>query len=245
MSLAAVLQRVRDARAALEEAEAEILAMQAREAAPVPTQPEPPKPAPAPAPGAAAGLSDPKAFFDYVRGRKPLGPKLTAQEVAGCERILAACAAERFPASWAAYVLATAYHETAGTLTPLREYGKGQGRAYGKPGRNGGQVPYGRGDVQLTWDENYERADRELGLSGALIANYDLALDPAISARILVRGMEHGWFTGKGLADFIPEEPGRPHFNHARRIVNGTDKAALIADYAMTFFEGLRAGGWR
>jgi hypothetical protein len=236
LSLDAILQRVRDAREALEAAEAEILALSA---------PPAPPPPPAPEPEAKRGLSDAKSFFAYVRARRPLGPTLSTEEVSGCERILNACAEARFPASWAAYTLATAYHETAGTLKPIREYGKGQGRPYGQPGRNGGQIPYGRGDVQLTHDDNYERADRELGLNGALVRNYDLALDPAISARILVKGMEEGWFTGKGLPDFVPEEPGRPHFNNARRIVNGTDKAALIADYAMTFFEGLRAGGWK
>lgn len=205
-------------------------------------------------PGAAGGerptprgLADPKAFFDHVRQRPPLGPTLSAEEVRGCERILGACASAGLPVAWAADVLSTAVHETAGQLRPLREYGKGAGRPYGKPGRNGGQVPYGRGDVQLTWDENYERADRELGLNGALVADYDLALEPEISARILVRGMAAGWFTGKGLADFLPQAgpASAAQFIDARRIVNGTDRAALIAGYAVTFQDGLIAGGWR
>lgn len=191
------------------------------------------------------GLAKPAKFFDYVRTRPPLGPSLSAEEVTGCERILAACAAASFPVSWTAYTLATEIHETAGTLRPIREYGKGAGRKYGVPGRNMGQVPYGRGDVQLTWDDNYERADRELGLNGALIANYDLALDPAISARIIVRGMEAGWFTGKGLADYLPAVAEPKHFIPARRIVNGTDKAELIAGYAVTIQAGLQAGEWR
>lgn len=192
----------------------------------------------------AHGLSDPVKFFDHLRAHPPLGPSLSAEEVTGCERIMGACAAASFPAAWAAYVLATAVHETAGRLAPIAEYGKGHGRPYGSPGRNRGQVAYGRGDVQLTWDDNYERADRELALGGALIANYELALDPAISARILVSGMEHGWFTGKRLADYIPEPAELGHFTAARRIVNGVDKAALIAGYAVTFQAGLRAGGW-
>lgn len=147
--------------------------------------------------------------------------------------------------SWAAYVLATAIHETAGQLRPLREYGKGAGRKYGVPGKHGGQIAYGRGDVQLTWDFNYEKADHELGLGGALIANYDLALDPEISAKILVRGMEEGWFTGKKLADYLQSPATPQQFTNARRIVNGTDKAELIAGYAVTMQAGLQAGGWR
>jgi hypothetical protein len=191
------------------------------------------------------GLADPAGFFAYVRARPPLGPTLSQEEVDGCTRLLDACAAERFPVSWAAYVLATAVHETAGTLRPLREYGKGAGRPYGKPGRNGGQIAYGRGDVQLTWDENYERADRELDLGGRLVANYDLALEPAISARIIVRGMREGWFTGKGLRTYLPEVADASQFKNARRIVNGTDRAELIAGYAVTFQAALQAGGWR
>ncbi|WP_374534410.1 hypothetical protein [Phenylobacterium sp.] len=200
---------------------------------PTPTAPEP------------TGLANPNAFFAYVRARPPLGPTLSQAEVDGCTRILGACAAARFPVAWAAYVLATAVHETAGQLRPIAEYGKGAGRPYGKPGRNGGQVAYGRGDVQLTWDENYERADRELGLGGRLIANYDLALDPEISARIIVRGMQEGWFTGKKLVDYLPATATQAQFAAARRIVNGTDKAELIAGYAVTFQAALQAGGWR
>ena len=196
-------------------------------------------------PAPPRGLAEPARFFDHVRSRAPLGPALSPAEVAGCERILAACAAAGFPVAWAAYALATSVHETAGALAPVREYGKGAGRPYGKPGRNGGQVAYGRGDVQLTWDDNYERADRELGLNGALTADYDLALDPQVSARILVAGLEGGWFTGKGLRLFLPALARREQFVAARKCVNGTDKAELIAGYAETFQAALQAGGWR
>ena len=51
-------------------------------------------------------------------------------------------------------------------MQPIAEYGKGKGRKYGVPGRNRGQVAYGRGYVQLTWDDNYERADKEIGAGG-------------------------------------------------------------------------------
>lgn len=190
------------------------------------------------------GLADAGAFFDVVRQNAPLGPALTQAEVDGCTRILKACVGQ--PLAYAAYILATEIHETAGQMRPIAEYGKGRGRTYGVPGRNNGQIAYGRGDVQLTWDDGYEKADRELGLNGALIANYDLALDPEISARIIVRGMAAGWFTGKSLATYLPAEGSatREQFTMARRIVNGTDKAELIAGYAMTVQAGLTAGGW-
>jgi hypothetical protein len=233
------------AEGALAAARAKIRALRPPEPPPVPAEPPTPQSPPTATPGPRAGLSDIGAFFAYVRTRAPLGPTLSQAEVDGCERLLGACGAANFPVAWAAYVLATAVHETAGQLRPIPEYGKGHGKAYGQPGRNGGQVPYGRGDVQLTWDRNYERADRELGLGGALIANYELALDPEISKRICVAGMAGGWFTEKRLADYLQEVADADQFANARRIVNGTDRARLIAGYALTFQAGLQAGGWR
>jgi len=219
--------------------------------------PEVVQPPPSPGIGPTAGLLDEtawKTFFDYVRSRPPLGPELVPAEVAGCKRILGACAHYKLPASWAAYVLATAYHETAGRLYPIHEFGKGQGKRYGvpgarmdgKPGKNLRQAPFGRGDVQLTWEDNYERADIELGLGGALLRDFDLILkDPALSARILVRGMKEGWFTGKKLNDRIGPPPAPiEQFRKARVIVNSMDKADLIASYAVQFQEALLAAGW-
>jgi putative chitinase len=41
--------------------------------------------------------------------------------VNGCNAVLAAM--EGCPLSWTAYALATAYHETASTMQPIKEYG--------------------------------------------------------------------------------------------------------------------------
>lgn len=203
---------------------------------------EPAPAAVAPAPESRRGLADAAAFFAAVRQAPPLGPTLSQDEVDGCAAVLGACVG--WPVSWAAYALATAVHETAGTLKPIREYGKGHGRPYGVPGRHPPQVAYGRGYVQLTWDANYEKADSELGLNGELVADFDLALRPDIAAKILVRGMGEGWFTGKSLQNFLPPLATRDAFKQARRIVNGTDKADLIAGYAVQFQAALQAGGW-
>lgn len=190
---------------------------------------------------------DYKAFFDAIRN--PLfGGGLSEQQVEGVETITEAWyrydTGQDVKASRAqlAYVLATAYHETAHTMKPIREVGRGHGKRYGKPGRNGGQVPYGRGYVQLTWDDNYERADRELGLNGKLIANYDLALDPDIAVKILFRGMFEGWFTGNKLYDYANSQ--NRDFRNARRVVNGLDKAQEIEGYAEDFLVALTEGGW-
>ena len=170
--------------------------------------------------------------FELIR---PLfGGRLTQPQVDGMNTILAASAT--LPLSHRAYLLATAFHETDRTMQPIREYGRGKSRPYGVPGRNGGQVPYGRGYVQLTWDSNYERADSRLALNGALIANYDLALRPDIAAAILVRGSAEGWFTGRKLSDFLPGA-----YPAARRIINGLDRADLIAGHARAFENALAA----
>jgi predicted chitinase len=172
------------------------------------------------------------AFFAAVR---PLfGGSLSQKQVDGINAILAAW--ERFGDGddrHLAYILATVKHETAHTMQPIREFGRGKGKAYGKPDETG-KAPYGRGLVQLTWRYNYVKADMELGLRGRLAENYDLALDPEISVRILIAGMLEGWFTGKKLADYS-------EFKSMRRVVNGTDKASLIAGHADTFLAAIQA----
>src|SRR4030095_3263062 len=66
-------------------------------------------------------------------------------------------------------ILATTSHETAHTMAPIAEYGKGSGKPYGQRDPETGQASYGRGYVQLTWRENYERQDTKLGLNGELV----------------------------------------------------------------------------
>lgn len=198
----------------------------------------------------------PRLFFDSVR-TGILGPTLDPQEVSGCEAILGAFAGE--PLSWAAYGLATAYHETAHTMQPIKEMGgpKYLFRMYDPDGArpalakaNGNTQPgdgekfAGRGFVQITWRGNYRRAGQKLGQP--LEANPDLAMRPDIAAAIMVRGMKEGWFTGKSLGHFLPAAgaASREKFVDARRIINGSDKASMIADYALSFQKALQKGNW-
>jgi hypothetical protein len=138
-----------------------------------------------------------------------------------------------------AYILSTSWHETAATMMPIAEYGKGEGHDYGEPcPQYGNQVAYGRGYVQLTWDYNYEKADDKCSLNGALLGDFDLALDPVVASQIIFRGMLEGWFTGKKLGDYVNE--GETDYVNARRVVNGTDKAEMLAGYAEDFEQALR-----
>ena len=186
-------------------------------------------------------------FFDYLRDTNVLGPVLTRDEVAGCEAILDAT--EGWTPAWRAYALATAYHETAGTMQPIAEYGtnsyfttmydiRGRRPTMAKSMGNttpGDGIKYrGRGYVQLTWKNNYAKAGKALGID--LVKNPDYALDERIAARIMREGMEHGWFTGLSLKTYLKNCFGTAaEFTLARKIINGNDKASLIAGYALTF----------
>lgn len=132
---------------------------------------------------------------------------------------------------WVAYVLATVRHETAFTFAPIEEYGKGEGRPYGKPDPTTGQTYYGRGYVQLTWKDNYARFGSLLGID--LVGNPALALVPETAYAITSKGMVNGLFTGASLHRFISGS--NCDYVNARRIINGVDRAELIAGYAKAF----------
>lgn len=192
-----------------------------------------------------------KAFFDRIRALT--GP-LSQAQVDGFETILAASAG--LPVTHRAYLLATAWHETARTMQPVRETlaatdDKAIARleaAFAKGKLPWVRTPYwrkdsqgrswlGRGYVQLTHETNYRRAGRELGVD--LVGNPDVAMQPTVAAQVLVRGCAEGWFTGKKLADYLPGD-----YIGARRVVNGADKAEQIARYAWSFEEALMAAGY-
>ena len=208
-----------------------------------PAPPQPPANVPLPVtpvhlPDGKREMMDPGAFFAAVR---KITGSLDQVQVDVINRMLVA--ANHWPSSWLAYALATAWHECR--FRPVPEIGKGRGRKYGKPGKWYGQIPYGRGLVQLTHDTNYAWADAALGLNGTLLRNFDLALDPDISARLMVIGMETGAFTGKALKHYLSGEFATyEQFVPCRRIINGTDRAEKIASYAVGFLAAVRAGRW-
>lgn len=144
---------------------------------------------------------------------------------------------------WLAYILATAYHETAFTMQPIAEYGKGRTRRYGmKIKQNGGvytmpnKLYYGRGFVQLTWYENYEKVGKLLGIP--LLKNPELALSLPIATVIIIQGMIDGWFSAKRLQQYFNET--REDWLHARKIVNNMDRAEIIAEYAQKMYSALQ-----
>jgi putative chitinase len=149
---------------------------------------------------------------------------------------------------WLAYMLATTFHETAKTMQPIEEYGKGKNYKYGKKVKRSGipytlpdKIYYGRGYVQLTWYENYETMGRLLGID--LLNNPELALDAHHAADIMFEGMtkgnsNFGDFTGKSLEHYFNDT--KEDWVNARKIINGLDKAELIAGYGKKFYNALK-----
>ncbi len=157
----------------------------------------------------------------------------------GCTRMLIdESKAQGLLRNQCAYVLGTAFWETAHTMKPVVE-------AYWLSEdwrrRNLRYYPwFGRGFVQLTWEKNYQRAERETG--SPVHQNPALALDPVVAAKIAVTGMKEGWFTGRDLNDFIDLQ--HSDFVNARRIINGTDRAQEIAVIAQHYDDALKAEGY-
>lgn len=172
-----------------------------------------------------------KIFFDEYR--KTLDPdrSISTQEVKDIDLFLSFFEKDfkMFSIKQWAYVFATVYHETAATFHPVRESPR-TSEDWRK--RNFRYFPYyGRGYVQITWDYNYKTYSKKLGVD--LLKNPDLAMEPEYSWFILVDGFKYGVFTGRKISQYINEK-GADYVN-ARRCINGTDKAQLIASYAKTF----------
>lgn len=190
-------------------------------------------------------MTNPTAFFAALRKRDSglFGTSLSQVQVNGLNAILHVT--EGQPISYRAYMLATPYLETARTMRPITEFGRRSyfdkyepgtkiGKMLGNTQPGDGYLFRGRGYVQLTGRANYARAGAKLGVM--LEQSPDLALLPDIAAEILLRGMLEGWFTGKKLSDYLPVD-----YLHARRIINGMDRAGDIAGYAVAFERALTA----
>lgn len=172
-----------------------------------------------------------KQFFDSVRAS--FGA-LSQSQVDGFNALLLASVG--MPIKHRAYILATAWHETAFTMQPIHERGQvsyfdkyepgtDKGRDLGNTLKGDGYRFRGRGYVQLTGRRNYAKAGAALHID--LVGNPDKALEPATAAKIIVFGMSEGWFTAKKL--------GSQSYVEMRRIVNGVDRAEQIAGYAVKF----------
>lgn len=206
------------------------------------------------------------SFIDYLSTRTSRGPTKD-QKIESIKKILETCNKFNFGTKinpdfeaknplYIGYIMATAYHETAHTMYPISEYGKGLTRPYGKILSNSKGVKYGyrnskkqaylfseypftyygRGLVQLTWLDNYITMSGPTGID--LAKDPEKANDPQYASIILIYGMMKGSFTGVGLPRYIKYGYSNEFIN-ARRIVNGTDAQHKIAGYVDMFIENL------
>jgi hypothetical protein len=176
---------------------------------------------------------DDTKFFAAVR--KSFG-KLSQKQVDGFNACLAECRERKIEDKrMIANILAQVWHESAHTMQSIEEYGRGKGRSYGAIDLATGFAYYGRGPIQLTWADNYKKMSAAAGVD--LYRHPDQMLNLKIGYRVTVAGMLSGAFTGKKLSDYFNATTDNPI--GARHIVNGSDRAELIAGYHKKFLAAL------
>jgi putative chitinase len=208
-------------------------------------------------------LIDRKKLFDGIRHDVFHG-HFSQGQVQGIDAIIDAWDYSVFSdLRWLAYMLGTTYHETGAEMQPIPERGSIayftsmydiQGRRPDTARRMGNIHPgdgakfRGRGYVQITWHDNYLHGGQIVGED--LVNNPDLALRKDIAAKLMFAGMtdekiifedfsdtKNFTFTGKSLEDYFNDTT--EDWINARRIINGTDHAVMIAETSKKFYEHL------
>ena len=183
-----------------------------------------------------------KSSFAILR-EELFGGSLSQVQVESLNYLVQRCEEYQLTYPETAYVLATVYHETGYVqngkmnrdMLPIKERGSD---AYLRSKK---YYPYiGYGYVQLTWEGNFRRVGKLIGVD---LINYpEKALEKDNASEILIKGMVFGWFTGVGFHRKCPVyRYNKLSYVRARKIVNGTDKAEKIAEYAMIFEKALRS----
>lgn len=202
-------------------------------------------------------------FFDHTR-LSLFDGKFSQRQVDGLNFILEVWEQDHadWDDRWLAYALGTTHLETGAEMQPIHERGgfkyfesnygptghsPGRAKKHGhiKPGD--GAKYHGRGFVQLTWKDNYQSMSKHLskvfGKEIDLVADPDLALNAEYAAEIMFHGMNVGSFTGKKLLDYFTLKadgsPAKDNWVGARAIINGNDKAPVIANFGKRYYAAI------
>lgn len=205
---------------------------------------------------------DRKKFFEGVR-QGPFPGKLQASQVSGMNAILDEWERRNLTElPMLADMLATAYHETFASMQPVIET-RNPSKDKTNPSVDTaiarlesswkrGKMPWvksaywrkdkdglswlGRGLPQVTHKFNYAKAEKALGIP--FTKKPELMLEMKHAIPVMFEGMLNGWFTGKKLSDYFG--PGMtPQWRNARKIINGLEKADVVAGYAKQFYTDL------
>lgn len=201
-----------------------------------------------------------KFFFDRCRS-KIFGGKLSLRQVHGLSYILDVWEQNHgnWDDRWLAYALGTTHLETGAAMQPIHErggisyfesnYGPNginpkRAKSMGNTQPGDGAKYHGRGFVQLTWKVNYKSMSLYLtkkhGVEIDLLLNPDLASQQEYAAEIMFHGMSTGIFTGKKFSDYFSKKPSgsidKDNWRGARAIINGTDKAEIIANFGRDYY---------
>jgi hypothetical protein len=194
-------------------------------------------------------------FFEHTR-KVLFDGSMKQKQVEGIEAILNKWEKEMPKADdrWLAYMLGTAHHETGRTMQAVREtfassddkaisilnsaFGKGQLSWVKKPywvKDADGKSWLGRGLVQLTHKSNYEKMKKAIGED--LVKDPSLAMNLDVAVKIMFEGMTKGSFTTRKLADFFDGK--KEEWRDARKIINGLERADLVASYAKSYYSAI------
>lgn len=177
-------------------------------------------------------------FFGGIRPLMP-GSRITQAQVHRIEAVLNGLEERSVPLNQQAYIFATAHHESD-RWRAMTEYASGaayEGRKDLGNTEKGDGVRYkGRSFLMITGRRNYADWSKRLGVD--FLAQPYLVSDLKYAVPILIDGMLLGTFTGKKLGDYVSKA--KSDFVGARRVINGTDRAALIAGYARIYLSALK-----
>ena len=179
-------------------------------------------------------------FFNAIRPM--FDNQLSTIQVDRIEAVVEGLEDRKVPVRYAAYILATAHHETGRFIhmqelwgpTPAQKRYESR-KDLGNTVKGDGKKFLGRGFVQITGRKNYTYWTRRLGVD--LLKEPHLTTLVKYAVPILIDGMLEGTFTGKKLSNYT-------RYMDMRRVVNGMDRADDIAEYAVSYEDALRKSGY-